>query len=64
MFPTVHHPVIGEMHVNGCHIKMSDTMPAVRSCAPALGEHNVAVYGEMLGISAKELEGLKERGVI
>ena len=64
MFPIVHHPVIGDMRVNGCHIKMSDTMPSVQTSAPALGQHNTEVYGELLGITDKELESLRQRGVI
>lgn len=64
MFPIVHHPVIGDMRVNGCHIKMSDTMPSVQTSAPALGQHNTEVYSELLGITDKELESLRQRGVI
>ena len=64
MFPIVHHPVIGDMRVNGCHIKMSDTMPSVQTRTPALGQHNTEVYGELLGITDKELESLRQRGVI
>jgi crotonobetainyl-CoA:carnitine CoA-transferase CaiB-like acyl-CoA transferase len=36
--------------------------PSVRR-APRVGEHNVAVYGE-LGLSRKELVTLRRRGVI
>lgn len=64
MFPVVHHPVIGDMRLNGCHIKMSDTMPAVRTCAPALGQHNAEVYGGLLGLTEEKLELLKQKGVI
>jgi crotonobetainyl-CoA:carnitine CoA-transferase CaiB-like acyl-CoA transferase len=32
--------------------------------APAIGEHNRPVYQELLGLSARELQGLKGRGVI
>lgn len=64
MFPVVRHPVIGDMHVNGCHIKMSKTMPEVRKCAPELGEHNEEIYGGMLGLSQEEVVNLRARGVI
>jgi len=64
MFPVVKHPVIGYMHVNGCHIKMSKTMPEVRCCAPGLGEHNDEVYGSLLGLTEKELDALREKGAI
>lgn len=64
MFPAVEHPTIGTMHVNGCHIKMSKTMPEVRFCAPALGQHNCEVYGRLLGLSLPQLEELQRKGVI
>jgi crotonobetainyl-CoA:carnitine CoA-transferase CaiB-like acyl-CoA transferase len=35
------------------------------SCrAPTLAEHNQYVYGELLGMSEEEIDGLRERGVI
>ena len=32
--------------------------------APLLGEHNAEVYGKLLGVSDKDLEGLKRDGVV
>lgn len=32
--------------------------------APRIGEHNTAVFGEWLGLGARELAGLRERGVV
>jgi crotonobetainyl-CoA:carnitine CoA-transferase CaiB-like acyl-CoA transferase len=31
---------------------------------PRLGEHNEAVYGEMLGMTSRQIQVLRERGVI
>lgn len=64
MFPVIHHPVIGDMHVNGPHIKMSETMPSVREPAPSLGQHNSAVYMDWLGKTDDQLREMKERGVV
>lgn len=64
MFPTVHHPIIGEMKVNGAHIKLSKTKPEVKEPAPLLGQHNQQVLSDMLGLSDEEIEELKKQGII
>ncbi len=64
MFVDVHHPIIGDMKVNGNPIKLLDTMPKVVAPAPGLGEHNEEVYGEMLGFDSAKLAELKENGVL
>jgi crotonobetainyl-CoA:carnitine CoA-transferase CaiB-like acyl-CoA transferase len=45
-------------------IKMSKTPPAYRRAAPMLGEHTEEVLGEMLGLSAGEVAGLRDKGVV
>lgn len=64
MFPIVHHPVIGDMHVNGDAIKLMETKPHVTKPAPTLGEDNVSVYGELGGLSEETLREYKEKGII
>lgn len=64
MFPTMHHPVIGDMPVNGDAVKLMDTMPHVTRPSPLLGEHNEAVYGEFLGLTSGQLAQLKAQGII
>lgn len=64
MFPIVHHPVIGDMHVNGDAIKLMDTMPRVTKPAPLLGEDNYKVYSEFLNLSKEKIDALKESGII
>lgn len=64
MFPIVHHPVIGDMHVNGDAIKLMETKPHVTKPAPTLGEDNVSVYGEFGGLSEETLREYKEKGII
>ncbi|WP_297870811.1 CaiB/BaiF CoA-transferase family protein [uncultured Oscillibacter sp.] len=64
MFPRIHHPVLGDMRITGSHLKLSDTPTSVRKLPPALGEDNVQVYQDFLGISSMEIEQLKVEGVI
>lgn len=64
MFPTMHHPVIGDMPVNGDAIKMTDTNPEIIKPSPLLGEDNSSIYQEFLGLSKCELKRLSEEGVI
>lgn len=64
MFPTMDQPGIGDFRVTGVPIKFSETETCVQRPAPGLGEHNKEIYGTMLGISAEEVDKLKEKGVI
>ena len=64
MFPHIHHPVLGDMQITGSHLKMSDTPTGVRKLPPALGEDNVPIYKDFLGLTLSEIEDLKDSGVI
>lgn len=64
MFVHLNHPVIGDMIVPGNPVKLMETMCDISKCAPDLGQDNKAVYGELLGLTEADLEGLKERNVI
>lgn len=64
MFVTVNHPVIGEVKLNGCHVKLFDTKPTIRTHAPALGQDNESVYKEMLDLGPEDLKKFKARGII
>jgi len=44
--------------------KLSATPGGIEHLGPALGEHNDAVYGDLLGLSGEERAALTERGVI
>jgi formyl-CoA transferase len=45
--------------------KMSKTQGEIRWTGPAsLGQHNAEVYGELIGLSAEEMEELKEKSII
>ena len=64
MFIPVKHPVISDMRVNGNPVKLLDMMPEVVTCAPALGQHNEEIYGQLLGLDKEQLEALAEDHVI
>ncbi len=64
MFVPLHHPVIGDMKVNGNPVKLLDTKADISSPAPELGQHNAEVYGELLGLGEEALAALKEGKVI
>ncbi|WP_251859923.1 CoA transferase [Clostridium sp. Marseille-Q2269] len=64
MFVDVKHPKAGKMKLTGCHIKLSDTKPAIRKPAPLLGQDNINVYKEMLGLTEEQIEDLKINSVI
>ena len=61
------HPKYGavdEVYGMGIPIKFSGATAGFDQPAPALGEHNEAVYGDILGYSSERLEDLKSNGVI
>ena len=64
MFVDVEHPKAGHTKLTGAHIKLSATPPRVCVPAPQLGEHNEAVFGDLLGLSADRLAQLRSEGVI
>lgn len=64
MFPHINHPVLGNTQITGSHLKLSDTPTGVRKIAPALGQDNRNVYGDLLGIAEEELLALTAAGTI
>ena len=59
----VEHPSAGVYFLPGAAWKMSATPGSVRWPAPTLGEHNGFVFGELLGLSAADIDRLGEEGV-
>ena len=62
-FVTVSHPVRGDFVMPGCPVRMSNSQNAP-SAAPLLGEHNDAVYGQLLGVTGEELKALQSENVV
>jgi crotonobetainyl-CoA:carnitine CoA-transferase CaiB-like acyl-CoA transferase len=64
LWPTVQHREMGEVRVDGEPVHMSETDWVIARGSPCLGEHNGQVYGELLGLSAAEIDELRADGVI
>lgn len=54
----------GKVGMVGQPIKLSETPANPVGLAPTVGQHNFEVFTEMLGLSSKEIDKLKEDGVI
>ena len=63
MVVTVDHPARGKFTMPGCPIRLDDSPVDVKA-APLLGQHNNEIYGQLLGMTAGDLEQLKEQGVV
>ena len=50
--------------VCGIPFKLSKTPGRVQTRAPRVGEHNLEIYGGLLGYSPERIQELKERGII
>ena len=61
---TVTHKEAGTHLYPGVPWKMSKTPGSIRIPGPCLGEHNEYVFGELLGLTKKEIQELEEEQVI
>jgi benzylsuccinate CoA-transferase BbsF subunit len=64
MFQELEHPLIGKRLVVTPPWQLSKTPAQVRRSGPLLGEHVDYVLGELLGMSATEIQRLTDEGVI
>jgi benzylsuccinate CoA-transferase BbsF subunit len=64
LWPTVHHPMIGSVRVDGLPVHLSRTDWAVERSAPCLGEDNRHVFETILGLTPDEVESLSAQGVV
>ena len=63
-FVDVDHPVAGKANYPGAPFGMSKTPWSVDGSAPTLGQHNIEVYVNQLGLSKEELGQLVAAGVV
>ena len=63
MFVEVDHPIAGRITVTGNPIKMSETPPRVRKCAPSLGENNDELYTE-IGLDMQTINEYRAKKII
>ncbi|HWA63905.1 MAG TPA: CaiB/BaiF CoA-transferase family protein [Caulobacteraceae bacterium] len=61
---SVDHPVFGKIRMQNAFPKLSDTPGEVRWPGPPLGAHTDEVLQRIAGLSADDIQGLRERGVI
>jgi crotonobetainyl-CoA:carnitine CoA-transferase CaiB-like acyl-CoA transferase len=64
MIVEAEHPSLGTIRMPGNPIKLEKTPPTVRKAPPVVGEDNDHVYREILGMSAEEVQRLREEGAI
>ncbi len=64
MFVPLHHPVIGDMRVNGNPVKLLDTKSEIKRPAPELGQDNEEIYGGLLGLDKATLDNYRENKII
>ena len=64
LWPTVTHPQMGKVRVDGLPLHLSQTDWRMETGAPMLGQHNRDIFGGLLGIDDAELDALHEAGVI
>ena len=62
-YESVSHSLAGVWEVEGPHWRMSESPGHVRLPAPAFGEHNGYVLGELLGLSGEEIVALEAEGI-
>jgi len=60
MIVDCHHPLLGDMKIQGCVMKMSETPGSVDTPAPLLGQDNAQVFH----LSEEEVKKLEEEGVM
>lgn len=64
IFAEVEHPVMGKQVVFGVPWRFSKTPVKVTKASPLMGENNIYVFGELLGLSVPEMNQLVEDEVI
>jgi crotonobetainyl-CoA:carnitine CoA-transferase CaiB-like acyl-CoA transferase len=58
------HAQFGTLRMQNVAPRLSASPSSIRTPAPALGEHNAEIYGELLGLAREALDDFRARGVI
>lgn len=58
------HPVAGKIKMAGVPVKMSETPGGVDCPAPLLGQHTEDILKEFLGMTAEQIQGLRDRKIL
>ena len=64
MLERVDHPELGEIVVPSTPLRLHGTDKVETRPSPTIGQHNAEIYCGWLGVSATEIQELKETGVI
>jgi crotonobetainyl-CoA:carnitine CoA-transferase CaiB-like acyl-CoA transferase len=64
VFISVDDHQLGAMKVQAPVPRFSSAPGTVGHLGPCLGEHNAEVYGELLGLTASDIDDLRARGVL
>ena len=64
MVVEMNHPLVGSVKLLNNPVKMTETKPKPRGPAPTLGEDTEEVLRELLGMTKREVETLREQRVI
>ena len=60
----VQHPVLGSLKTVESPLRLSRTSASVGQPAPDLGQHTEEVLTELLGLTPRELEELRQENVL
>jgi benzylsuccinate CoA-transferase BbsF subunit len=64
LYPLIQHPEVGEFAYEALPPKFSRTPPDNSLRGPAVHEHDDYVFGDILGLSEREMSDLRAEGVI
>jgi CoA:oxalate CoA-transferase len=64
MLERIDHPELGEIVVPTTPLRLHGTDKVAAAPSPTIGQHNAEIYGGWLGLSTREVDKLRESGVI
>ena len=64
MFVELDHPTYGAVKITGSPLKLSETPGRVERLAPMPGEHNDAIFHDLLGYSREEIQQWQEAEIL